>query len=157
MHMNAVGELGLGAGIFNGMGVLGEDNGFQYPWREFDEGTQSVQFSTNYELTLLEMPLIGEDGKLGPETCGANQYLVTTLGADAASGHVEFLELADCRSFEYPPTPGGAVVAAPPGNGVRPPVPIPVSTRAGMGTLGWLLIAAGVAAVGVYLATRKKG
>jgi hypothetical protein len=152
MHMmNAVGQLGLGAGIFNGMGVLGQDNGFQYPWGEFDDGTQSVQFTTNVELTQADMPNIGVDGVLGAETCGAQRWIVENLPYSAAA-HQQVLDVADCRSFAYPPTAGGGAAAAT----VRTPPSTAKTARAGMGTLGWLLIAAGVAAAGVYLATRKK-
>ena len=67
MHMNAVGPLGLGAGVLGNtgsMGVLGlglGDNGsFDYPWGEFDAGTQSVQFFLNLlgrtELVLFGLP-----------------------------------------------------------------------------------------------------
>ena len=98
------------------------------------------------------MPLIGTDGVLGPETCGAQSY----LASHGFPEHGTALQTADCREFDYPPS-ASAPTTAPP---VAPPnastTTVSGSRKAGMGTLGWLLIASGVAAAGIYLAMGRK-
>lgn len=151
MQMNAIAQLGLGAGIFGGQGVLGqtEEPLFVYPWGVHSDSTLSLQYATNYELGLREMPLVTEDGILGAETCGAQSYLI----GQGLNEHDVALRVADCRAFAYPPT---AAPTTPPPSLPTPKSPTYSGTqKSGMG-LGWLLIAGGVATAGVYLATRKK-
>ena len=141
---------GLGAGIFGGDGVLGTTE-YQYPWHEQSQSTLSLQIASNVSLTELDMPLVGEDGVLGGETCGAQSY----LASQGYPEHATALQNADCRAFDYPPTasPSPGVPVAPPPPSVEEVRP---RARASMGAVGWLLIAGGVATAGVYLATRKK-
>lgn len=153
MLMNPVGALGLGAGIFNGLGVLGQDSDYVYQWGQYSDGTMSQQIAANFELEQAGMPPIGEDGVLGAETCGAEAWIVANLPGSAVP-HRAFLMLADCRSFDYPraapPVPVTVVETAP------PPETTPSSRRASMSTTGWLLIAAGAAATGIYLSGKRK-
>lgn len=154
MQMNAVGQLGLGAGIFGGGGVLGQTDASApaYPWHEYDDGTLSIQIAHNLDLMQLEMPLVTEDGVLGAETCGALSY----LAGEGYQGAAKDLNLADCQSFAYPPS--SAPTSPPPS--APPTTETPTVSKAGAGggmsSIGWLLIAGGVATAGVYLATRKR-
>lgn len=149
------GPQGYGGGIFDGMSGIGtvvgatssNGDGAKYPWMEYSPATQSLQFATNVELDMRDMPEIGTDGVLGSETCGAQQYLYEEAGL------AEHKPPASCQAFQYPAQPS----APAPGPGPAPAAPAPeVPSRvAGMGTVGFVLIAGGIAAAGVYLATRK--
>lgn len=149
------GPQGYGGGIFDGMSGVGlpvgessNGNG-KYPWLSFSEATQSLQFATNVELRMRDMPEIGTDGVLGPETCGAQQYL-------EGEGLAEHAPPATCQAFQYPKAATDPAPEAPDAE-EEEDVSAPGSSRAGMGAAGFLLIAGGVAAAGIYLATRKKG
>jgi hypothetical protein len=143
---------GIGAGILGGRAVLGETEASVYPWHEYSDSTLSLQFATNYELQQRGMPLVTEDGVLGSETCGAQTYLST----EGLTDHAAALEAADCRSFAYPPAEAPPTTTPPPRPTVESPRTSQLSRRAGMGTVGWLLIAGGVAATGLYLAMGRK-
>lgn len=152
MQMNAVGQLGLGAGIFGGSAVLGQtEPQYAYPWHEYDDGTLSIQIASNFELQQLQMPLVTEDGVLGSETCGALKYLKDENIVPDID-----MNLADCRAFDYPPTSAPTTQPPPAPSSQTPTVSKASASGSGMGAIGWLLIAGGVATAGVYLATRKR-
>lgn len=148
------GPQGYGGGIFDGMSGVGLPVGQnsdepKYPWGQYAQSTQSLQFATNVELRMRDMPEIGTDGILGPETCGAQKYLHETEGI------AEHEPPATCQSFQYPRQDSAPSDSMP--RAEAPAVDEPAETsRAGMGTWGFILIAGGVAAAGIYLATRKK-
>jgi hypothetical protein len=114
-----------------------------YPWLEYGAGTEELQHYTNLVLADYEMPLIGTDGVLGPETCGALAWL-----RDQDEPGIYAPDT--CQSFNYPR-------AAPVVTERPPDWPTPGAARAGFGMGGWVLLASAVAAGGVYLATRRKG
>lgn len=149
------GPQGYGGGIFDGMSGIGLPVGAapsdsKYPWMEYSPSTQSLQFASNVELKMRDMPEIGTDGKLGPETCGAQQYLYEQEGL------AEHEPPATCQQFQYPPAPGAAAPPAPEVPSVKAPPDGETRYASSLGTTGFVLIAGGVALAGVYLATRKK-
>jgi hypothetical protein len=164
---------GYGGGIFDGsqMGLgsyeqaaagvrgLGQENDdFGIVWGEYSMGTQSLQTNVNGELDARGQPLIEEDGILGPETCGAVQYLEN----EGAPG---FIVPGTCEGFQYPRQQTVAVspeiTSAPvieTGITLEPAGPIPTGaarSRAGMMTYGivGLLLLGGVA---MAVASKKK-
>lgn len=157
MHMtSARATAGLGAGIF-GESSLGQDGGdYLYRWGEYSDGTLSQQIAANFELEQAGMPPVEEDGVLGAETCGAEAWIVGNL-PNSATPHQAFLLVADCRSFDYPRSTGGGGGPSAPPPVVSPPAPTPApSFGAGRTTLGWLLIAGGVAVGGIYFMKKKR-
>lgn len=146
------GPQGYGGGIFDGMSGLGQTDAEEFPWGRFSEHTQSLQFSTNVELAMRDLPRVAEDGVLGPETCGANLFLYQMAGL------AEHEPPSTCQAFEYPPE-GAPEPTGPPTVRVAEEREAGAPTyrrRAGMGIGAFLLVAGAVAAGGVYFATRKR-
>jgi hypothetical protein len=67
-----------------------------YPWNTYSSATYSLQGQVNGYLSTLNKQPITQDGYLGPETCGAIDFL-------KAQG-VSILKPSTCQSSSYDPT-----------------------------------------------------
>lgn len=144
----------LGTPSMRGLGASSE---YVYPWREEADSTYALQRNINFLVRETHLPEIAADGILGAQTCGAMAYLESALDNGNALDMSASLSVADCREFAVYPPPPTAPPPAPSSPAELPPPPTATRrSRASFGTVGWLAVAGTVAAVGLYLANRRK-
>jgi len=135
----------LGGGVF---GPLSSVDGWampggSYPWREVSEQTKALQRDINAAIGMdgripSPKPYIGEEGKLGPQTCGAAKFV---YDGNAPS---------TCQSFAPFPPPAKPVTPVGPVGPVAPVKPVePPPANLGAGDHSMLWVVAGMAAVGL--------
>jgi hypothetical protein len=155
-------EAALGAGSIAGgsLGSLGAGD-TSYPWKEYSAATSQLQQEINAWLQAAGYCPIGQDGKLGPTTCGAAVFYRDESGYGGAkniSGGVP----STCQTFSFtpmkPPCPGLTSSAPKPEPAVAPATPATASISSG-GDWIWLavggLVAAGAVGAALYYKKRR--
>jgi hypothetical protein len=173
---------GYGGGVFDGnisgLGSIGArggkkrrrgynlrglgDDATDYPWKVKTDATKTLQVSTNASLVKAGMCPIVADGKLGPATCGARNYL--TVNSQQVFGQeMVFANPSTCDGHENelvrPKSAAGGGCSS--GTSIKPlsPLPEPAIVDAGMSSstkraLGFAL--GGVLAIGAVVMLRRK-
>lgn len=113
-----------------------------YPWREYSGDTKELQEETNTDLRKFGYATIGEDGVLGPATCGAIKHLKTEHKVDTDWPDT-------CQGFAAPTKP------LPPSSAA--PRPLPYAPRNRFPWVPVVAVASGIAFAGgiVWLGRRK--
>lgn len=146
----AVAGLGSSNGSLSGnsLGVVAAGVGASptYPWGEYSPDTVALQKAVNQALVKNGYARIGEDGTLGPSTCGAIREICGSVTDCEVPG--------TCQSFTAPARAGGGGGSLPRSSST------PVVTGRIGGGPNWALIGGAVAAIaigGALLVKAKKG
>lgn len=160
-----------------GGGGLSTDTSKPYPWGVYSDNTVGLQMQLNNFLLARDTCPVGQDGKLGPETCGAAKWL-TDQGVTQVGGYPK-----ECKSFSFNPkscphTAGQPVPIAPsptppqivphpascpdgefmdPLTGACAPINTSGTSKSSMWLVGGLLVAAGLAGVALVANKKKHG
>lgn len=135
-----------------------------YPWNVYSNATKTLQMQVNDDLEIFNAALISEDGYLGPQTCGAIDFL-------KAHG-VDVLKPTSCQSASYDPGVGPSTPAAMTTPSESTPTAVtpaattptepttmpsgPGTARAGMSPTAIGLGIAAVVGLGIFAMSRKK-